>query len=41
MTLVVGVDVTVVDRIAGALRRNPRFAQRSGLAAAYRCSPSV
>jgi hydroxyethylthiazole kinase-like uncharacterized protein yjeF len=28
MTLVVGVDVTVVDRIAGALRRNPRFAQR-------------
>jgi len=28
MTMVVGVDVTVVDRIAGALRRNPRFAQR-------------
>ncbi len=28
MTLLVGVDVTVVDRIAGALRRNPRFAQR-------------
>jgi ADP-dependent NAD(P)H-hydrate dehydratase / NAD(P)H-hydrate epimerase len=28
MSLVVGVDVTVVDRIAGALRRNPRFAQR-------------
>jgi hydroxyethylthiazole kinase-like uncharacterized protein yjeF len=28
MTLVVGVDVTVVDRIAGALQRNPRFAQR-------------
>jgi hydroxyethylthiazole kinase-like uncharacterized protein yjeF len=28
MTLVVGVDVTVVDRIAAALRRHPRFAQR-------------
>src|SRR5580658_5901151 len=28
MTMVVGVDVTVVDRIAGALRRHPRFAQR-------------
>src|ERR1700722_1080365 len=28
MTMLVGVDVTVVDRIAGALRRNPRFAQR-------------
>jgi len=28
MTMVVGVDVTVVDRIAAALRRNPRFAQR-------------
>jgi hydroxyethylthiazole kinase-like uncharacterized protein yjeF len=28
MTMVVGVDVTVVDRIAGALERNPRFAQR-------------
>ncbi len=26
--MVVGVDVTVVDRIAGALRRHPRFAQR-------------
>jgi ADP-dependent NAD(P)H-hydrate dehydratase / NAD(P)H-hydrate epimerase len=28
MTMVVGVDVTVVDRIAAALRRHPRFAQR-------------
>jgi hydroxyethylthiazole kinase-like uncharacterized protein yjeF len=28
MTLVVGVDVTVVDRIAAALERHPRFAQR-------------
>src|SRR6202140_2129042 len=28
MTMVVGVDVTVVDRIAGALGRHPRFAQR-------------
>src|ERR1700722_11891941 len=28
MTMVVGVDVPVVDRIAGALQRNPRFAQR-------------
>jgi ADP-dependent NAD(P)H-hydrate dehydratase / NAD(P)H-hydrate epimerase len=28
MTLVVGVDVTVVDRIAAALARHPRFAQR-------------
>jgi NAD(P)H-hydrate epimerase len=28
MTLVVGVDVTVVDRIAAALRRHPRFAQK-------------
>jgi hydroxyethylthiazole kinase-like uncharacterized protein yjeF len=28
MTMVVGVDVTVVDRIAGALERHPRFAQR-------------
>ena len=28
MTLLVGVDVTVVDRIAAALRRHPRFAQR-------------
>src|SRR5580700_1916045 len=28
MTMVVGVDVTVVDRIAGALQRHPRFAQR-------------
>jgi hydroxyethylthiazole kinase-like uncharacterized protein yjeF len=28
MTLVVGVDVTVVARIAGALLRHPRFAQR-------------
>ena len=26
--MVVGVDVTVVDRIAGALRRHPRFAER-------------
>jgi hydroxyethylthiazole kinase-like uncharacterized protein yjeF len=28
MTMVVGVDVTVVDRIAGALERHPRFAQK-------------
>src|SRR5579862_5315480 len=28
MTMVVGVDVTVVDRIAAALERHPRFAQR-------------
>src|SRR5580698_4346489 len=28
MTLVVGVDVTVVDRIAAAMQRHPRFAQR-------------
>jgi ADP-dependent NAD(P)H-hydrate dehydratase / NAD(P)H-hydrate epimerase len=28
MTLVVGVDVTVVDRIAAVLQRNPRFAER-------------
>jgi hydroxyethylthiazole kinase-like uncharacterized protein yjeF len=28
MTLVVGVDVTVVDRIAAVLQRHPRFAQR-------------
>lgn len=28
MTIVVGVDVTVVDRIAAALERHPRFAQR-------------
>jgi NAD(P)H-hydrate epimerase len=28
MTMVVGVDVTVVDRIAGALARHPRFAQK-------------
>jgi hydroxyethylthiazole kinase-like uncharacterized protein yjeF len=28
MTMVVGVDVTVVDRIASLLERNPRFAQR-------------
>ena len=28
MTMVVGVDVTVVDRIAAALRRHPRFAQK-------------
>ncbi|MFZ0178750.1 MAG: NAD(P)H-hydrate dehydratase [Candidatus Dormiibacterota bacterium] len=28
MTMVVGVDVTVVDRIAAALARHPRFAQR-------------
>ncbi len=28
MTLVVGVDVTVVDRIASLLERNPRFAER-------------
>jgi hydroxyethylthiazole kinase-like uncharacterized protein yjeF len=28
MTLVVGVDVTVVDRIAAVLRRHPRFAER-------------
>jgi len=28
MTMVVGVDVTVVDRIAAALQRHPRFAQR-------------
>ena len=28
MTMVVGVDVTVVDRIAAALDRHPRFAQR-------------
>src|ERR1700722_13861940 len=28
MTLVVGVDVTVVDRIAAALERHPRFAYR-------------
>ncbi len=28
MTLVVGVDVTVVARIAAALERHPRFAQR-------------
>ena len=28
MTLVVGVDVTVVDRIAAALERHPRFAQK-------------
>ena len=26
--MVVGVDVTVVDRIAAALERHPRFAQR-------------
>jgi hydroxyethylthiazole kinase-like uncharacterized protein yjeF len=28
MTMVVGVDVTVVDRIAAALERHPRFAER-------------
>ena len=28
MTMVVGVDVTVVDRIAAALERHPRFAQK-------------
>src|ERR1700720_2082433 len=28
MTMVVGVDVTVVDRIAAALARHPRFAQK-------------
>jgi hydroxyethylthiazole kinase-like uncharacterized protein yjeF len=28
MTMVVGVDVTVVDRIAAAMQRHPRFAQR-------------
>ncbi|MGA8634156.1 MAG: NAD(P)H-hydrate dehydratase [Candidatus Dormiibacterota bacterium] len=28
MTMVVGVDVTVVDRIAAAMERHPRFAQR-------------
>ncbi|MEA2637148.1 MAG: holo-[acyl-carrier protein] synthase, partial [Chloroflexota bacterium] len=28
MTLVVGVDVTVVDRIAAVLLRHPRFAER-------------
>src|SRR5579864_1948582 len=28
MTMVVGVDVTVVDRVAGVLRRNPRFAEK-------------
>src|SRR5579859_3794610 len=28
MTMVVGVDVTVVDRIAAAMQRHPRFAER-------------
>ncbi|MGA7988336.1 MAG: NAD(P)H-hydrate dehydratase [Candidatus Dormiibacterota bacterium] len=28
MTMVVGVDVTVVDRVAAALRRHPQFAQK-------------
>jgi len=38
MTLVVGVDVTVVDRIAAALERHPRFAQRIYTAAEQRYS---
>lgn len=38
MTLVVGVDVTVVDRIAAVLQRNPRFAERIYTAAERRIS---
>jgi hydroxyethylthiazole kinase-like uncharacterized protein yjeF len=38
MTLVVGVDVTVVDRIASLLERNPRFAQRIYTAGEQRIS---
>jgi hydroxyethylthiazole kinase-like uncharacterized protein yjeF len=38
MTMVVGVDVTVVDRIASLLERNPRFAQRIYTAGEQRIS---
>src|ERR1700686_3782630 len=38
MALVVGVDVTVVDRIASLLERNPRFAQRIYTAGEQRMS---